>query len=548
MHHTLKDYIARVLGQPRAQILLERPKEQNFGHYATPLAFMLAKERRKNPKDIAIELAKQLECGIDDKIFAQILPIGGFVNFFLAPELLARFAQDALKSGSDFGKGQQSGTILLEFVSANPTGPLHIGHARGAVLGDCLARLARHLGYDVCTEYYVNDAGNQIALLGLSVWLAARTLLGLPATFPEKYYRGEYINEIAQNALQKLGEDAFAPEASAQLLEQLATMGKELMLCEIRDNLASLGIAFDSFVSEKSLYARWESVREELVAKKGIYESEGKLWLASSAFGDEKDRVVVRDDGEPTYLAGDIIYHADKFKRGYDVYINIWGADHHGYIARVKAALQWLGFDSARLEILLSQMVTLLKAGAPYKMSKRAGNFILLSDVVADVGSDVLRFVFLSKKSDTHLEFDVEDFKKQDSSNPVYYVHYAHARIHTLLARAQKSLSDLQDVSIAPLLGADSDDLQKDCADLAFLALQLPQIIEDAFASRNLVKMTDYLKNLAHTFHKFYNAHKILQQPNELELLALCALVAQTLRLGLSLLGISAPTHMQKED
>ncbi|MDE7217498.1 MAG: arginine--tRNA ligase, partial [Helicobacter sp.] len=333
------------------------------------------------------------------------------------------------------GRGQQNDKILLEFVSANPTGPLHIGHARGAVLGDCLARLARHLGYDVCTEYYVNDAGNQIALLGLSVWLAARVISGLSATFPEKYYRGEYINEIAQNALQKLGKDAFAPEPSAQLLALLATMGKDMMLHEIRDNLASLGIAFDSFVSEKSLYARWESVREELVAKKGIYASEGKLWLASSAFGDEKDRVVVRDDGEPTYLAGDIIYHADKFKRDYDIYINIWGADHHGYIARVKAALQWLGFDSNRLEILLSQMVTLLKAGAPYKMSKRAGNFILLSDVVADVGSDVLRFVFLSKKSDTHLEFDVEDFKKQDSSNPVYYVHYAHARIHTLLAR-----------------------------------------------------------------------------------------------------------------
>ena len=283
------------------------------------------------------------------------------------------------------------------------------------------------------------------------------------------------------------------------------------------------------------------------MAKGGIYENEGKLWLASSTFGDEKDRVVVRDDGEPTYLAGDIIYHADKFQRGYDDYINIWGADHHGYIARVKAALQWLGFDSSRLEILLSQMVTLLKAGAPYKMSKRAGNFILLSDVVADVGSDVLRFVFLSKKSDTHLEFDVEDFKKQDSSNPVYYVHYAHARIHTLFARAQKSLDDVCDVSIASIL-ADCGDLSKDCTDLAFLALQLPQIIEDAFASRNLVKMTDYLKNLAGTFHKFYNAHKILQQPNELELLALCALVAQTLRLGLSLLGISAPTHMQKED
>ncbi|MDE7317121.1 MAG: arginine--tRNA ligase [Helicobacter sp.] len=547
MHHTLKDYIARVLGQPRAQILLERPKEQSFGHYATPLAFLLAKEQRKNPKDIAIEIAKQLECGINDEIFAQILPIGGFVNFFLAPKLLATLAQNALASGSNFGKGQQQGKILLEFVSANPTGPLHIGHARGAVLGDCLARLARHLGYDVCTEYYVNDAGNQIALLGTSIWLAARSILHLDVAYPENYYRGEYINEIAQHALQQFGIDSFKIEADEAILANLATMGKDLMLDEIRENLASIGIVFDSFVSEKSLYARWESVRDTLMAKGGIYENEGKLWLASSTFGDEKDRVVVRDDGEPTYLAGDIIYHADKFQRGYDDYINIWGADHHGYIARVKAALQWLGFDSSRLEILLSQMVTLLKAGAPYKMSKRAGNFILLSDVVADVGSDVLRFVFLSKKSDTHLEFDVEDFKKQDSSNPVYYVHYAHARIHTLFARAQKSLDDVCDVSIASIL-ADCGDLSKDCTDLAFLALQLPQIIEDAFASRNLVKMTDYLKNLAGTFHKFYNAHKILQQPNELELLALCALVAQTLRLGLSLLGISAPTHMQKED
>lgn len=544
MHNIIKGHIAEVLDLRLEQIPLERPKEQRFGHYATPVAFMLAKQRRTNPKELASHIAEQFS---SDCFFAEVSAVGGFVNFRLSAQTLERFCQDALSKGDSFGRQNKHGRILIEFVSANPTGPLHIGHARGAVLGDCLANLARHLGYEVCTEYYVNDAGKQIALLGLSIWLAARSLLGLETVYPQSYYRGEYINDIAQKAIETYSTQAFeAAQAEETLLCNLADMGKDIVLDEIKDSLMQLGIVFDNFVSEKQIYAQWDCVYKRLLHKGALYEHEGKLWLKSTSFDDKEDRVIVRENGEPTYLAADIVYHVDKFERGYDTCINIWGADHHGYITRVKASLQWLGFDATRLEVLLSQMVNLLKDGSPYKMSKRAGNYILLSDVMDDMNSDVLRFVFLSKKSDTHLEFDVSDFNAHDVNNPVYYIHYAHARIHTLFERSNKTPHHLMNVSLLPLLESDST-LAHDCMDLAFLSLQLSQVIDDAFASRNLVKMTDYLKNLASAFHRFYNTYKILNSPLEKELLKLCMLVACCLSLGLRLLGITAKKHIHKQ-
>lgn len=547
MHNNIKQFIATALEIDVKDVVLERPKEQKFGHYATPLAFVLAKQLRKNPKEIAMELAEKLR--LKDKkspqsLFDEILPIGGFVNFRLCADVLADLCEKALKAQKDFGKQNNTQRVLLEFVSANPTGPLHIGHARGAIWGDSLARIGKHLGYLITKEYYVNDAGNQIHLLGLSIYLAAREIMGLDVCYPEQYYRGGYIMEIAQKALAKWGNDWVLSEDS---IPQLAIFGKDLMLAEIKSNLEQVRIDFDHFVSEKALYAEWDKTLSQLRNSQSVYEQDSKIWLKTEQFGDKEDRVIVRENGEPTYLAGDIIYHHDKFMRPFDSYINIWGADHHGYIARVKAAIEWLGFDSARLEVLLSQMVTLLKGGEPYKMSKRAGNFILMSDVVADVGADALRFVFLSKKNDTHLEFDVEEIKQEDSNNPVYYINYAHARIHTLLERSTKTQEQIDSVSILPLLRAEDTSLKQDSMDLLFLSLQLSQVIEDSFHSRNLVKMSDYLKHLAACFHHFYNAHKILHSALELEILKLTQMVSLALSLGLELLGIEAKKSMSKQ-
>ncbi len=511
-------------------IVLEKPKDKNFGHYATPIAFAMAKELRKSPILIADELAKSFA---SSPIFEKVEPVKGYVNFKLSESFLDEYATWALKNEERFGADEQGERILLEFVSANPTGPLHIGHARGAVIGEALARIGRHLGNEILKEYYINDAGNQIYLLGLSIYLAAREHLGLPVEWPDEYYRGEYIKDLAKEAIEHFGGQRFEDEA---LIDELSTWGKDRMMDLIRSNLADVGIEFDNFVSEKSLYARWDEVLNILREKGAVYEKDGKVWLRSTEYGDEKDRVVVREDGRPTYLAGDIIYHYDKFQRGYERYINIWGADHHGYIARVKAAVKFLGYDPDKLEIILAQMVSLLKGGEPYKMSKRAGNFILMSEVVEEIGADALKFMFLSKKSDTHLEFDVDMLKREDSSNPVYYINYAHARVHSLLAKAGAKPQDYFDESLTGLV--------EDAKDLLFNALLLPEIIEDAFAKRELQRVTDYLKALAAEFHSFYNKHKVLGTENERKYIKLFLVVALSIRVGLGLLGVEAKKRM----
>ncbi len=512
------------------EIVLEKPREKRFGHYATPIAFSMAKELRKSPMLIAEEIAKSFE---EHPIFEKVEPIKGYVNFKLSERFMDEYATWALENESAFGRDKQGEKILLEFVSANPTGPLHIGHARGAVLGEALSRLGRHLGNDILKEYYINDAGNQIYLLGLSIYLSAKELLGEEVEWPQEYYRGDYIKELAQRAIEEFGKNFFDDESNIQ---QLSDWGKERMMELIRSNLADVGIEFDSFVSEKSLYDRWDEVLQILKEHDAVYEKEGKVWLKSSQYGDEKDRVVVREDGRPTYLAGDIIYHYDKFQRGYERYINIWGADHHGYIARVKAAIKFLGFESDRLEVLLAQMVSLLKGGEPYKMSKRAGNFILMSDVVEEIGADALKFMFLSKKADTHLEFDVDILKKEDASNPVYYINYAHARINSVLEKSQK---EIESIIQTPLVG-----MNEDAKDLLFEALVLPEVIADAFAKREVQRLTDYLKSLAAQFHSFYNKHKVLGTENEDKYLKLFLVVALSIRVGLGLLGIEAKKRM----
>ena len=530
----MKQRVSALLkAQFERDVVLEKPKDRSFGHYATPIAFSLAKELRKSPMVIADELANSFG---EHAMFTAVEATKGYINFRLSEAFMDEYASWALSHPEQFGHADREGKILLEFVSANPTGPLHIGHARGAVYGDTLLRLGRRLGFDITAEYYVNDAGNQIDLLGVSLQLEGQhSVLNMEVEWPEKYYRGEYMTILAEEALSAFGSDILT---NPDRQKELALWAKDKVMDLIVSDLGDANIHFDTFVSEASLYDDWDRVMKKL--GEGVFEAEEKLWLRSTEYGDEKDRVVVREDGRPTYLAGDIVYHNRKFEQGFDHYINIWGADHHGYIARVKAAARFLGYDPEKLEILLSQMVSLLKDGEPYKMSKRAGNVILMSDIVEEIGPDALRFIFASKKSDTALEFDVETLKKQDNSNPVYYINYAHARIQTMLSKSE--------LGVEEIMAAELKDLNADGDALLFEALLLPEVIEDAFVTRQVQKLPDYLKSLAARLHKFYYDYRILGTEEEAKLLKLMLMVALSIRTGLSLMGITAKDRMVADE
>ncbi|GAA6851442.1 arginine--tRNA ligase [Helicobacter pylori] len=541
MHTLIKGVLEEILEE---EVIIEYPKDREHGHYATPIAFNLAKVFKKSPLVIAEELA--LKISTHEKIqglFDSVVACKGYINFTLSLDFLERFTQKALELKEQFGsqpKSEYSQKIFLEFVSANPTGPLHIGHARGAVFGDSLAKVARFLGHEVLCEYYVNDMGSQIRLLGLSIWLAYREhVLQESVTYPEVFYKGEYIIEIAKKANNDL-EPSLFKENEETIIEVLSDYAKDLMLLEIKDNLDALGIHFDSYASEREIFKHKDAVFERLEKANALYEKDSKIWLKSSLYQDESDRVLIKEDKSYTYLAGDIVYHDEKFKQNYTKYINIWGADHHGYIARVKASLEFLGYDSNKLEVLLAQMVRLLKDNEPYKMSKRAGNFILIKDVIDDVGKDALRFIFLSKRLDTHLEFDVNTLKKQDSSNPIYYIHYANSRIHTML---EKSPFSKEEILQTPLT-----DLNAEEKYLLFSALSLPKIIESSFEEYGLQKMCEYAKTLASEFHRFYNAGKILNTPKAKELLKICLMVSLSLSNAFKLLGIEIKTKISAKD
>jgi len=529
VQNIVKKHIEDVLER---EIVLEKPKDISLGHFATPVAFSLAKELRKNPMMIADELAQKFE---NSEIFENVSAVKGFVNFKLSNNFLTSQINKALELKEDFAASDaKDEKILLEFVSANPTGPLHIGHARGAIFGDALLKVGRYLGYDITAEYYVNDAGAQMDLLALSLYLAGReNILKKDVEYPEKYYRGDYLVDIARLCEEKYGAEVFEDVSKEQ---ELALFAKDEVLAMIKSDLSDLGVEFDTFVSEKSLYDRWDETKAVLESNGSIYNKDGKNFIRSTDHGDDSDRVVVRENGIPTYLAGDIIYHKHKYDRNYDKYINIWGADHHGYIKRVKAAIEFLGNDSSKLEIILSQMVALLQGGQPYKMSKRAGTVILMSDIVEEIGADSLRFVFLTKKSDTHLEFDIDLLKNNDSSNPVFYINYAHARINQLFKKAELTVEDVKDASI--------ESINQDAQDLVYEALLLGTVLNEAFDKRDMQKITDYLHSLAASVHKFYNEHKIIGLDNQNQYLKVLSMVALSIRTGLKVLGITAKEVM----
>lgn len=525
---------------------LEKPRNPEFGDWATNIALKIGSVFKVNPRMVAEKICQKLDLPKDAlKGFEIAGP--GFINFRFNFDWFKEVVREILRKDRDFGRlnigaGKR---VQVEFVSANPTGPLHVGHGRGAAVGDSLASILEFGGYEVQREYYINDAGLQMDILGESVRARYFELLGRSedAPFPEDGYKGEYIYEIAKEIIDRDGKK-WLEVPKEESLPFFRSYAGERILEGIKKDLENFGVEFDVWFSEKTLYEKGEVARTIAYLKeKGfVYEKDGALWFKSSLFGDEKDRVVVRSNGAPTYLASDIAYHKNKYERGFDIVIDIWGADHHGYIPRMKAAVQALGRDPESLQILLIQFVTLLREGKPVSMSTRAGEFITLAEVVEEVGKDAARYMFLTRKCDSHLEFDLEVAKKQSEENPVYYVQYAHARICSLFEQAKERgipLPDLTTVSLNPLVEEEE--------------LELLKVLSEAEGELSIAvkelaphRIPYYLQRLASAFHSFYNRHPILSAPEELRnaRLALSKAVGIVIRNFLSLIGVSAPERM----
>jgi len=431
----------------------------------------------------------------------------------------------------------------VEFVSANPTGPLHIGHARGAVVGDVISNLLKTSGYKVAKEYYINDAGNQMNNLGKSVLLRYRELLGEKIDFPESCYRGEYIKDIAGKIIKDEGEKYLnTDELSA--INYFTSIAGRVILEEIKADLKDFGVVFDEYFSEKELYKN-DGVTKLLdkLQKKGFVYSDGEtLWFKTTDFGDEKDRVVVRKNGEPTYFAADIAYHQNKFDRGFETVIDIWGADHHGYMPRMRAGIQALGHNKESLKIILVQLVNLLRGGVPAAMSTRSGEFVTLREVLDEVGRDAARYNFLMRRSDSHLDFDLEVAKKQSNENPVYYVQYAHARICSILKMAQERGIDMPayiDTDLSLLNEPEEKSLIK-------MLVRYPETVHGAAKSLEPHRIPFYLNELAGVFHSYYNKNKVISEDNRLTAarLFLIMMIRIVLENALDILGVSAPQKM----
>jgi arginyl-tRNA synthetase len=527
---------------------LDIPKEKEFGHLSTSLALRLAGIVRKNPKEVSAGIAAILKADSAGEKASPIKDIeikgAGFLNIFLKDEVFFELLRFVNTQEKDFGKSDlgQAKRVLLEFVSANPTGPLSVAHARQAAVGDALANVLSYAGYLVTKEYYLNDEGNQINILGRSIRLRYCELAGEKIDFPEDHYQGEYIIDLARalwtddptrEKISKLG----AQEREKFFLEY----GVVKILKVIQDELADFGVHFDVWYSQKVLgkAGKIEEVLSYLKKRGYIYESEGAVWFKSTEFGDDKDRVVRKSDGSYTYLAPDIAYHKDKFERGYEKLINIWGPDHHGYIPRMMAAVQALGKDKDALSVIIVQLATLFRAGQPAPMSTRKGQYVTLREVLTEVGRDASRFFFLMRKTDSHLDFDLELAKKQTSENPVYYIQYAHARIAGILAGAGPAAAGIKNADLSLLKEEEEKDLMKAIFEFGYC-------LEVCTKQLDPYGLTTYLQSLAAAFHRFYDRHKVLSPEVDLTgaRLALIRAVKVTLANGLAILGVSSPERM----
>ncbi|MDP2682427.1 MAG: arginine--tRNA ligase [Deltaproteobacteria bacterium] len=526
-------------------IIIERPKRDEFGDYATNVAMLLASKEARPPRQIAEVIVKEIKPSASVKKAEIAGP--GFINIFMQDDYWLNLLKEvySLKERygtSNIGAGKK---VQVEFVSANPTGPLHIGHGRGAAVGDALVNILKAAGYDVTKEYYINDKGRQIETLGRSVYLRYLELFGKGVELPEDAYKGGYIKDLAGDYKQKFGDSYAVMGYKEDAVSKFAEFAKGELLEHIKKDLLDFGVEFDKWFSENDDLCNKNFVTkamEELQTKGVIFEEEGAKWFRTTTFGDDKDRVLRKADGELTYFASDIAYHKNKMERGLHGMVNIWGADHHGYEARVRAALKAFGYNDSVLKIIFIQLVSLLRNGVPVPMGKREGEFVTLRQVIDEVGKDACRFFFLMRKSDAHLDFDLELAKKQTPENPVFYVQYAHARICSVVKHAKEkkiAIPDTEGVNIKLLSIKEELDIIKK---LAFF----PDIVKGSAIAMEPHRITFYLQELAAMFHPYYNKNRVVTEDAKLTdaRLYLCEAVRTVLQNGLKLLGISAPEEM----
>ena len=524
-----------------ANIIIEIPREETHGDYSTNVAFLLAPKLRKSPTEIAKTLIQNMECqSVCEKVE---VAAKGFINFYVKDDVwrvsLREISEHGLDSlFPDVGEGRK---VLIEFVSSNPTGPLHIGHGRGAAVGDVLANILLKTGYNVVKEYYVNDAGKQIETLGQSTYARWKELTGDAVPFEEHYYQGDYVKDIASLVVDN---NIPVPADKAEAITFMSKFAGDFVMDGIEKDLEDFGVLFDSYFRETRLYeaGEVEKTLNALKDKSYAYEKDGALWFRTSMFEKDEDRVLIKSDGEKTYFASDIAYHKNKFDRDFDILIDIWGSDHHGYIPRMKASIEALGKDKESLKVLLIQFVTLIRDGKPVGMSTRSGQFTTLKEVLNEVGKDAARFFFLMRKSDAHLEFDLDLAKKTTNENPVFYVQYAHARIESIFRVAKDEGIDLTSVKTADIGFLD----QKDEITLIKGILHFFDVVEGSAKSLEPHRITFYLLDLVGRFHSYYNKTRVIVEDRELTMarLLLLNILQKVIKSGLALLGVSAPERM----
>ena len=556
-------------------IQVENTRDKAHGDFATNLAMMLAKPAKSNPRALAQLLCDALpESNVIDKTE---IAGPGFINFFVNDSAIYSVIGDVLEAGSEFGRQSvdTANRVQVEFVSANPTGPLHVGHGRGAAYGATLADLLQAAGVNVEREYYVNDAGRQMNILAASVWLRYLENRGATLVFPANGYQGEYIKDIAADVASRCGDslvrtidevfadipadetaggdkelhiDALIERAQALLGDdymQVFNAGLDSILADIREDLGEFGVEYQCWFSERSLTSSGDvdQALERLQQSGHLYEKEGNLWFRSTDYGDDKDRVVKRANGQTTYFASDIAYHMNKFERGFDKVINVWGADHHGYITRVKAAISALGYDPERLVVKLVQFAILYRGGERVQMSTRSGSFVTLRELRDEVGNDACRFFYVTRKADQHMDFDLDLAKSESKDNPVYYIQYAHARVCSVLRKLEsEGMSWDQSAGLAALERLDTEAER----DLVTALGKYPETLQNSAHNFEPHVLANYLRDLASDFHTYYNGHKMLIDDGQLRnaRITLSVAVRQVLANGLQLLGVSAPEQM----
>ena len=570
----IQDLISKgILIEMPPNVRLDHTKDNSHGDYATNIALMLSKQAKMKPVDLAKIIVDQLE----ESSFINKIEIAGpgFINFFISDESSSSVVSEIIDQGALYGSSEigQGKKVLLEYVSANPTGPLHVGHGRGAAYGATISNLLRAVGFKVDNEYYVNDAGRQMDILAVSIYLRYLSLCGENLRFPDNGYQGQYIKDIAQVIYDTSGEEFYKKldlifanvskdgseggdkeshidgliENSKSILgdsfRAIFQVGIESILGGIKSDLSEFGVVFEKWFSEQSLIDTGlsESCISKLKESQKVYEKDGALWFKTTNYGDEKDRVVVRDNGNHTYFASDIAYHFDKFERGYDKIINVWGADHHGYISRVKASIDALGHSPDKLEILLVQFANLYRGGSKVQMSTRSGSFVTLEDLRKEVGNDAARFFYILRKSEQHMDFDLDLAKSKTNENPVYYIQYAHARICSVFRQAnEKEMEvDHSQANLSLLTEGIEKNIIKELS-------RYKSVLESSAMQYEPHQLAYYLRDLSTHFHSYYNACKFIVEDKHLTQarLSLIHATRQILINGLSILGVSAPESM----